>query len=137
MIEEANHRSAADRSVGELVSDLVDEVKRLVRDELRIAVFELRHKGKRMGRGAGLFGVSGVLALLGGMTLVACAVLALAIVMPAWLSALLIGGGLLVLAGLTALVGKHEVTQATPPVPEEAIAGLRDDARTVQKGMRS
>lgn len=131
MIEEINHKPAADRSVGQLVGDLTDEVKRLVRDEIRLAVFELRDKGKRLGRGAGLLGASGMLALLGAATLVAAAVLAVALVMPGWLAALLVGGALLAVAGLTALVGRREVTHGVPPVPQEAIAGLRDDAQTV------
>ena len=38
MIEEVNKKPASDRSVGELVTDLTDEVKRLVRDEMRLAV---------------------------------------------------------------------------------------------------
>jgi hypothetical protein len=42
-------------------------VKRLVRDELRLAVAELRHKGARMGLGAGLFGAAGLTALFGGL----------------------------------------------------------------------
>lgn len=137
MIEEANKTSAEDRSIGDLLTDLGEETKRLVRDEIRLAQFELRAKGKRMGRGAGLFGVSGLLGMLGLATLVAAAVLALSGVMPPWVAALLVGGALLVIAGLAALIGRHEVTQAVPPTPTEAITGVRDDMRTVKQGLRS
>lgn len=137
MIEEANKRPAADRSVGELVTDLTDEVKRLVRDEMRLAAFELRRKGKKMGAGAGLFGAAGLFALFGGGALVAAAVLALALVVPGWLAALLVAVALFLVAGIAALVGKKEVTQAVPPVPEEAITGVREDVDTVKQGVRT
>ncbi|RSM72363.1 phage holin family protein [Kibdelosporangium aridum] len=137
MIEEVNKKPAADKSVGELVTDLADELKRLVRDEIRLAVFELRHKGKKMGRGAGLFGAAGLFGMLGVMTLIAAAVLALALVMPAWLSAVLVGGVLVVVAGIAALIGRRQISQATPPVPEEAIEGIRDDVHAIQQGVRS
>jgi len=137
VIEEANKRPAVDRSVGELVTDLTDEVKRLVRDEMRLAAFELRRKGKKMGAGAGLFGAAGLFALFGGGALVAAAVLALALVVPGWLAALLVAVALFLVAGIAALVGKKEVTQAVPPVPEEAITGVREDVDTVKQGVRT
>lgn len=137
MIEEAHRKPAGEKSVGELVSDLGDEVKHLVRDELRLAVFELQRKGKKMGFGAGLFGAAGVFALFGLATLIAAVVLALALVMPAWLAAVVTGAALLLVAGLAALVGKKEVSSATPPVPEEAVEGVRKDVDTVKQGVRS
>ncbi|MGK3201699.1 phage holin family protein [Amycolatopsis sp. MEPSY49] len=137
MIEEANKKPAADRSVGELVTDLTDEVKRLVRDEMRLAVFELQRKGKKMGVGAGLFGAAGLFALFGAGTLVAAAVLALALVLPGWLAAVIVAVVLFLIAGVAALIGKKEVTQGVPPVPEEAISGVREDVETVKQGVHT
>lgn len=137
MIEEANTQRAADRSVGELVSDLSDEVRRLVRDEIRLAVFELQRKGKKMGLGAGMFGAAGLFAFFGAGTLVVAAVLALALVVPGWLSALIVAAALFVVAGIAALGGKKEVEQGVPPVPREAIAGVREDVDTVKQGVHT
>ncbi|RSM57906.1 hypothetical protein DMH03_26565 [Amycolatopsis sp. WAC 01376] len=137
MIEETHRKPSGEKSVGELVSDLSDEVKHLVRDEMRLAVFELQKKGKKMGTGAGLFGAAGIFALFGLATLIAAAVLALALVMPAWLAAVVTGAALLLIGGISALIGKKEVTSGTPPVPEEAIAGVREDVDTVKQGVRS
>ncbi|MFD6073465.1 phage holin family protein [Amycolatopsis lurida] len=137
MIEETHRKPTEEKSVGELVSDLSDEVKHLVRDEMRLAVFELQRKGKKMGFGAGLFGAAGVFALFGLATSIAAVVLALALVMPAWLAAVVTGAALLLIAGLSAVVGKKEVSSATPPVPEEAIEGVREDVDTVKQGVRS
>lgn len=137
MLEEVTRKPASERSVGELVSELTDEVKRLIHDELRLAVFELQRKGKRMGTGVGLFGAAGLFALFGAATLVAAAVLALALVVPGWLSALIVGAALLLVAGVAALAGRKEVAQAVPPVPEEAISGVRDDVDAMKQGVHS
>ena len=137
MIEEVNEKPVADRSVGELVSDLTDEVKRLVRAEMRLAVFELQRKGKKLGLGAGMFGAAGVFALFGGGTLVAAAVLALALVVPGWLAALIVAAALFLVAGIAAMIGKKEVTQGVPPVPGEAVDGVRGDVATVKQGVRA
>jgi hypothetical protein len=58
-------------------------------------------------------------------------VLLLAKVMPAWVAALLVGVVLLVVAGVLALLGRSQVRRATPPVPEEAVRGVRADIDTV------
>lgn len=66
--------------------------------------------------------------------MVAAAILALSRPLPDWAAALIVGGVLLVVAGVAALIGKREVTQATPPVPVEAVAGLQQDIRTLKPG---
>ncbi len=137
MIEEVNRKPPEERSLGELVTDLTDEVKRLVRDELRLAVVELQSKGKRMGMGAGLLGAAGLFALFGGGTLIAAVVLALALVLPGWAAALIVAAGLFFIAGVAALAGRSKVKHAVPPVPEEAIAGVRDDVEVVKQGVHT
>ena len=81
----------ADPPLGALVHDLSVQIPELVRSELRLAQAELTEKGKRVGIGAGLFGAAGLLAFFGAATLIATAVLALALVLPAWLAALIVG----------------------------------------------
>lgn len=118
-------------STGELVSQLSEQTSRLIRDELRLAQLELSAKGKRAGTGAGLFGGAGLFALYGVACLIAAAILGLAGPVPDWLAALIVGVVLLAVAGIAALVGKREIASATPPVPEEAVAGLKQDAQTL------
>lgn len=137
MSEEAGRRSTAveDRSIAQLVQDMSEQTRRLVRDEVRLAAEELKQKGKRAGMGAGLTGVAGITALFGVATLIACAVLALALVLPGWAAALIIGGALLAAAGIAALVGTKQLKAATPPMPAEAAAGVQKDVEVVrQKG---
>ncbi|WP_405147556.1 phage holin family protein [Sphaerisporangium sp. NBC_01403] len=117
----------ASLSTAELIRHLSEEVSRLVRDEIRLATLELTRKGKRAGRGAGLFGGAGVVALYGGGALVATVILLIAQVLTPWIAALIVGVALLIIAAILALTGKSQVSKATPPLPEEAIQSLKAD----------
>ncbi|NUT49489.1 MAG: phage holin family protein [Saccharothrix sp.] len=127
--------SATDRepSTAELVNRLSEQVTRLARDEIRLAVAEVREKGKRVGTGAGLLGGAGVLAWFGLMTVLAGLVLLLATVMPAWLAAFVVAVAVFVAAGVLALVGRGQLRRGSPPVPEQAVAGVRQDIATVSE----
>ncbi|MCT9929321.1 phage holin family protein [Planotetraspora sp. A-T 1434] len=123
-------------STGELVRRLSEDVSRLVRDELRLARLEMTEKGKRAGVGAGMLGGAGVVALYGGGSLVAAAIIALAMVLPAWASALIVGAALLLVAGVVGLVGKRQVSRATPPTPEKAIQSFKTDIDVMKERAR-
>ncbi|WP_433517764.1 phage holin family protein [Nonomuraea sp. CA-143628] len=119
-----------------LVSDLSEQVSQLVRDELRLARLELTRKGKRAGFGAGLFGAAGMTAFFGGAALVATVILLLALVMPAWAAAAVVAGVLFVVAAVLGLIGKNQVKQAAPLVPEETIASVKADIDVVKERAR-
>lgn len=123
--------STADLSLGELVSQLSEQTSRLVRDEMRLAQAEMTAKAKKAGIGVGLFGGAGLFAVYGLGCLIIAAVLGLAGPLADWLAAIIIGVALLAVAGISALVGKREVSQATPPLPEQAVGGIKKDLRTL------
>ncbi|MDP9867012.1 MULTISPECIES: phage holin family protein [Streptosporangium] len=120
-------------STAELIRQLSEEVSRLVRDELRLAKLELAEKGRHAGIGAGLFGGAGVVALYGGGALVAAVILLLAMVMPAWVAAAVVGVVLLAVAAVLGLLGKRQVTEAGPPAPERTIESLKHDFDAVKE----
>jgi hypothetical protein len=126
------HESLSTATTGELVQRLSTQLSELVRRELELARAELTAKGKRAGAGAGLAGAGGVVALFGVGALIAAAIAGLATVVPVWLSALIIGVVLLLVAGVLALAGRSQLKQATPPVPEQAVQGVQDDVATVK-----
>ena len=130
-----DHAPQGDEPLGALVHQLTEQVPELIRSELRLAQAELAEKGKKAGIGIGMFSAAGLLGFFGLALLLTTAVLALDLVMPAWLAALVVA--LLVLAGaaVAALTGKNKVAAATPPAPERAIDGLKEDVATV-KGQR-
>lgn len=121
-----------ERPMAELVQDLSKQTSTLVRQELRLAQLEMQQKGKAAGIGIGLFGGAGLVAVFGVGALVAAAILALATAVDGWLSALIVAVALFAIAGLAALVGKKEVAEATPPVPEQAIDSSHRDVDEIK-----
>jgi uncharacterized membrane protein YqjE len=123
-------------SIAELVSRVSEQLSTLVRDEIRLAEAELKEKGRRAGLGAGLFGGAGLVAWFGVGALVAAAILGLANAVAPWLAAVIVGVVLLMIAGIAAVLGKKEITQATPPVPEQAVSSIREDVNVVKNSVR-
>jgi hypothetical protein len=116
-----------DQSTAELVSQLSDQVTTLVRDELTLARLELTEKGKKAGKGAGLLGGAGVIALYGLAALFFTAGAALSLVMPVWAAALIVTVVLMTGAAIAAITGTREVQEAVPLIPDAAIASGRRD----------
>jgi hypothetical protein len=126
-----------DRPLGELVQDLSRQTSTLIRQEMRLAQAELAEKGKHAGKGAGMFGGAGLVALYGVGALIAAAILGLATVIEPWIAAALIGILLLVVGGILALSGKKELDEAGPPKPEQALESVQQDVETVKARARS
>ena len=132
----AGPEPAADRSAGELVKQLSEQVSVLVRDELKLAQVEMTRKGKQAGLGAGLLGGGGVVGLYALGCLIACAVLAISGVVAAWLAALIVGAALLAVAGVAALLGKGRLQKAVPPVPEQTVDSVKTDVEEIKERAR-
>jgi uncharacterized membrane protein YqjE len=126
----------SDPTLGALVNQLTTQVPELIRSELQLAQAEVAEKGKRVGLGVGMFSGAGLMAFFGFGTLLATIILALALVMDAWLAALIVTVVLFVVAGVLALLGKNQVQEATPLAPERAVEGVKEDIATV-KGQHS
>jgi uncharacterized membrane protein YqjE len=121
-------------STGELVNRLTQQTTELVRSEIQLAKIEMTEKAKHAGVGAGLFGGAGIIALYGVGTLLATIILALSLVMDAWLAALIVTVVLFIIAGVAALMGKKQVSKATPAAPEKTIDNVKRDVETVKGG---
>jgi hypothetical protein len=126
-----------EKPLGDLVQDLSRQTSTLIRQEMRLAQAELAEKGKHAGKGAGMFGGAGLVALYGVGALIAAAILGLATVIEPWIAAAAVGVGLLVIAGLLALTGKKEIEEAGPPKPELAMESVQRDVETVKARARS
>jgi hypothetical protein len=118
---------AAQLPVGELVHRATEQISKLIREEMELARLEMQEKVKHAGIGIGMFGAAGIISLFGVGALVATAILALATAVAAWLAGLIVAVVLLGLAGVMALMGKKQVAEGTPPVPEEAIESVHED----------
>lgn len=120
-----------DRSTGELVANVGDEIATIVRTEIALAKDDLARSGKRVGIGVGAFGAAGVVAMFGLGVLIAAGVLGLSLVVDAWLAALIVAGVLFLVAGVAALLGKRSVSTAGDP-PKERVESVQEDVAAVK-----
>ena len=118
-----------DRSTGELVKDLSNQVTTLVHKEVELAKAELAEKGRKAALGMGLLAGAAVAGLLTLGVSTAFLVALLALAMPVWAAALVITAMWALTAALLALLGRARLREAGTPVPEETVESVKEDVR--------
>jgi hypothetical protein len=127
-------------SLKRVVSDLVQEVGTLVRQEMNLAKCEIAEKAERAKGGATRFGLGSALAIVSAFVLALALVLGLSLVLDNWmsrptasfLSALIVGIGLgaagyfLIRSGVVSLNPAHWV-------PRRTVESIKEDARWARK----
>jgi uncharacterized membrane protein YqjE len=114
---------AADKSLGEIVSEVSEKASLLVREEIELAKAEVRQKLSRLTKGvvgvvaAGTFVLFGLVTLLHGLAWLVNDALNSA----AWVGFFIVTGGLFLLALLAGLLAIRWFRTGTPPTPELAI----------------
>jgi Putative Actinobacterial Holin-X, holin superfamily III len=128
-----------ERPLAEVAQDLTRDLSLLVRQEVELAKSEMAEKGRVAAPGLGMIGGAGVVGLVAAGALTAFLILALSIVLPEWLSALVVGVALAGAAYVLAKQGKGRVEEAGSPLPEQTIETVKEDvewAKTRAKSAR-
>jgi hypothetical protein len=125
----------AERSLATLLSDVAGETVELVRQELALFKAELQEKLSTAGIGAALVGAGALIAYSGWLFLLLAAVYALALVVPAWAAALIVGALVLGIGGVLALIGKSRM-RADALRPERSMRSLREDQAWIKERFR-
>ena len=128
---------AAEKPLGQLLGDFAQEISQLVHDEVRLAKAELAGKASTFGQGAAMLAMAAGAGLLAAGALVACAIAALALVVPLWLAALIIGAALMAVAAVTGGVGVARIRRGGPPLPTEAMESAKEDVAWLQSQLKS
>ncbi|WP_328349450.1 phage holin family protein [Streptomyces sp. NBC_00445] len=125
--------SGAQEPVSDLVQRASRQLSQLVRDEMRLAQAEMTEKGKRFGRGGGLFGGAGLMGVLTLQALVATVIAVLSLALDVWVAALIVTGVLAAVTALMAALGKREISQASPPRPEQTMESVKADMAEIKE----
>jgi hypothetical protein len=126
-----------DHSIAELVKDLATETSTLVRQEIDLAKAEMTDRGKRAGKGVGMLAAGAAVALLAFGALTAGLIAALDLAMPTWLAALIVTVVYGVIAAVLVQIGRKQVQEAAPPVPEDTIESVKEDVQWAKTRTRS
>lgn len=120
-------------SLGKLVEQISEQASRLLHAEIALAKAELAEKAKKSGIGIGLLVVALLILVYTVGVLLLAAVYGLGTVWPLWLSALAIGGFMLLVTALLALAGVQLLQKGT--TKPESIQRVKDDITTIKEGV--
>ena len=126
-----------ERSTGDLVKDLSEQVTELVREELALAKAEMAEKGRKAGPGAGMLGGAGVAALAALGAVTAFLILVLDLAMPSWGAALIVTGLWGVVAGVLYVQGREKVREVGKPIPEKTVESVKEDVQWLKDRTKS
>ena len=126
-------RDTSKRGLFALIADLPTLLITLIKGELELLQKELTGKLKKAGIGIGLLVVAGVFAFFALGVLLAAAVAGIAAAgLPVWAAALIVGGGLLLIAVILVAIGVAVLKRGAPLTPEDTIDSVKQDVRTIK-----
>ncbi|HEX7294200.1 MAG TPA: phage holin family protein [Pyrinomonadaceae bacterium] len=130
-----DNQRMSERPLGELFSDLASETSNLVRQEVALAKSELSDKFARVGKNVGSLVIGGAIAYAAVLAILASVIILLADIMPAWLSALIVG---LIVAGVAWLLISKALTalQKTELTPRQTVETLKEDAQWIKEQVK-
>jgi hypothetical protein len=123
-------------SIAELLKRLANDTALLVRQEIDLVRAELAQKARAATRPAILI-TAGVIFAIGAFAAVTATLIALiALAVPVWAAAVIVSTIYATIAALTVRSGIEGLKHLGNPVPEKAIASIREDVAAVQVGVK-
>jgi uncharacterized membrane protein len=126
-----------DRPVGELLKEFSKDMTTLMRQEMALAKAEVAQKARDARLAATLLGAAAGAAVVALASLTAFLILLLAVALPAWAAALIVAAATLGAAALLGAKGIQKLSEAAPPVPEQAIETVKEDVEWLKSRARS
>jgi uncharacterized membrane protein len=122
-------------SLGKLFSDLTEKTSLLMRQEVALAKKELGETVSQALSDVISLAVGAALAYIGLLALVAAAILGLALVLPAWASALIVGAIIVLIGGVLLLRGLNNLKKLDL-MPRRTVDTLKEDVQAVKESVR-
>jgi uncharacterized membrane protein YqjE len=117
---------STDRSIADVLKDIVANVQHIIRAEVRLAKIEARDELTKMKRGALFFVIAGLLGTLAVGVALLAAVYGLSLVMPPWGAALVVAAVTAVVAAICAGTGVKSLKRVTLP-PPKTVATIQEN----------
>lgn len=124
-----------DRSAGEIIKDIVANAQGIIRSEVKLAKTEIREEAGKAVNAGTMLGIGAVVGLYGLGFLLAAAVAALALVIPWWAAALVVGGVLAIASGVLVSAGLGRWKQVH--APEKTMADVKENVEWLKRQTKS
>ena len=118
--------AAGDRSFSGVLQDIIRNVQEIVRSEVRLAKTEILDEAAKAKSSALLLGAGAVTAIFAIFFLLLMIVYALALVVPSWAAALIVGAALAVVASVMLMAGVGRFKQIHP-TPERTVETIKEN----------
>jgi uncharacterized membrane protein YqjE len=115
-----------DRSLSDILQATIRNLQEIVRSEVRLAKTEIREEVAKAKSSAVLLGAGAVTAIFAILFLLLMIVYALALVMPSWTAALIVGAALAVVASVMLTAGIRRFKQIHP-TPERTVETIKEN----------
>ncbi len=123
------------RSVSEVLQDIVGNLQQIIRNEFRLARVEIKEKAARAKQPATILGSGLIIGLYGFGFLLLAIVYALSLVLAAWLAALLVGVVLTIAAAILVASGRNALKQVDP-VPEKTVQTVKENVQWAKEQIK-
>lgn len=128
-------RRLEERSLGQLLRDLAEQLGRLIGDEGRLLKAELNDNVNRLTGGFTLLILGAVLGSAALLILLLALVAALSETMEPWLASVIVGGAVAVIALALLLAGRNRL-KARALIPDRTLASVGDDVRLAREHLK-
>lgn len=111
--------------ISDLFRELMGELKVLLQQEMQLFKVEMSDKASQAGKDLAFIAIGGAIAYAGLLLILAAAVLGLGLIIPAWASALVVGG-MVVGAGYALIQKGLSDLKTMKAKPEQTIESLKE-----------
>lgn len=121
-----------ERSLGELFSELSQDVSSLFQQEVQLAKVEMSQKASQAGQRVGFIAAGGFIAYAGFLAILAAIILGLAEFMAIWLAALIVGVVVAAIGYFLLQKGISDLKNLNP-APEKTIKSFKEDGQWLKQ----
>lgn len=134
-LDTVNGAASDERSLGEILRDIGNNIQQIVRSEIRLAKIELTDTLRRVQASSVMLIGGAVLGFFALGFLFLAAMFALELVLGAWLAALIVSAILFIGAGLGLSIGRERLR--TVQAPEKTMQTVKEDLQWTKEQIRS
>lgn len=120
------------RSIGEVIGDVVANAQEMIRGEIRLAKAELRNDAKAAAKSMGILAAGAVLVFYAFGMLLFTAVWALDTQIPQWTAGLIVTTAVAIPATILVKIGRSKLKEIEPG-PEQTIESMKENVEWVRR----
>jgi uncharacterized membrane protein YqjE len=124
-----------ERGIADILKDTVSNIQDIIRSEIQLGKIEIKEELSKAKAAGVMFGAAASLAFFGLGFCLLCIVYALALVLPAWAAAMIVGVAALLIGGILFSVGRARWGKVK--IPEKTVFTVKEDIAWMRSQSKS